>query len=168
MRETRPARPQRAAVDQRIDAAPRQGEEPGGLADRDAARGRRVHQRLAERVLGVPLDRRHQPQRLDLVEARRGDRLQARHASGDRAGLVEGDDADAGQVLERLTALDQRAAARRGADGRDDGDGDRDHQGARARHDQQRQGAVQPGRRIGTEERGTTATATAAPSTSGV
>ena len=72
--------------------------------------GRRPHQRPPQRVLGVALDGRDQAERLVIVEGRRRDLPQAGSAVRDGARLVEADDADPRQVLQRLAALDERAA----------------------------------------------------------
>jgi len=116
----------------------------------------RAH-RLAQRVLGVPLDRRGQLQHLldgQAVERRHVGDLRA--ALGEGAGLVEQHHVGAGQQFQVFAALDQQAAAGGGADGRQhrdrrgqgDGTGAGHHQHRSRRHgvaaqDQHQQG--QPG-----------------------
>jgi hypothetical protein len=106
-------------------------------------------------MLGGPLDRGHEPQRVTAREPVAGDDVDERGAAaGQGAGLVQRDGADPAEVLERLAALDEHAAARGTADGRDDADGHGDDEGARAGDDEQRQRAVQPGVEVAAGQRG--------------
>ena len=152
--EARPAGPEAPPLEPRVDPAPGKRRQLVGLGEGDRAIGRGAHERGRERVLGVSLERRREPQRLVLIEPVEGaDRGESWRARGERAGLVERDDADAGEIFERRATLDQDAVARgRGADRRDHRDRDRDHERARAGDDQERERAVDPGRRVGAEQ----------------
>ncbi|MNP24645.1 hypothetical protein D3C76_1174190 [compost metagenome] len=63
---------------------------------------------------------------------------------GDGAGLVQGQVIQVAAAFQVHTALDQDAFARSSGQAADDGHRGRDHQGARARDNQQHQGAVDP------------------------
>ncbi len=84
--------------------------------------------RVAQHLLGGPVRRRH-------------DIREMRPAGGERAGLVEQEDACPGDGLERTAALDDDPALRGAADAGHDRDGRREEQRAGRRHDQHGQGA---------------------------
>ncbi len=116
-----------------------------GLGDVESPIRGGPDERRCEGMLGAALDGGDEGQRGVVTAAvERDDVRQPREPQGQRAGLVDGDGAHPGEVLERLTALDEDAVARRAPDRGHDGNRDRDDERARAGDDEQRERPVGP------------------------
>src|SRR6266508_2596327 len=133
-----------ATVDGGVRADAGQGLRVGCGLKGQAAVGGGAGDGLRDRVGGGGFDGGGQRQDLVFgaaVEGVHGD--QRGLATGEGAGLVEGDGVDGGEVFEVDAALDEDAVAGAAGDRRDHGDWHGDDQGAGARDGQDHQGAVE-------------------------
>ena len=144
-RVARAADPEAPAVHDRLGAAPLHGPEILHRFRLDAAPARVAHDGAGQRMLAAHLDRQQPRQHVGLgPAAERPDFPDVRLAAGDDAGLVQRDGAQARQPLQVGAALDQRTLPRRGRDGGRNGHRRRDHERARAGHQQDEHPLVEP------------------------
>ena len=136
------ARPNRAKRIGPFDADPWPSVHIGHLRRIKPAAGDLTADRGGDMMLRMRLQPRQQRQEPGLVAIQRDDFRHLGAAGGQGAGLVEGEDIDLGQRLQRAAALEQNTAPRRRRKGRQDRGGDGNDDGAGAGGDQQRGGAV--------------------------
>ena len=140
------------AVDATDDAAPRPGLDAVGRCGVDAALAGVAHDGARDRVFAGVLEGGCHPQQLVLVDRERHDVGHRHDPARQGAGLVEGDRVDRGEGLQRAAPLEQHAAPCGGGERRQHGRRHADDHRARARHHEQRGGAVE-GFRSGQPER---------------
>ena len=111
------------------------------IAHRHASTGRGLQDGPGQRMLGAGFRARGQAEHLVVGEpvGERDDVDDLRPALGDRSGLVESHDIDAGRCLQELAALDQDAVAGPTADPGHDRHRDRDDERPGAADDEQRE-----------------------------
>jgi hypothetical protein len=142
-------------VDGALDTQSRQRAHARRGGDYHLTRPGLVHDGAGNRVLGVLLHGRGDAEEFDCVgPAQRFDHPDRDLATGQRARLVEGHRGDAGQALQRRAALDQHTPARGARECRHHRHRRRNDQGARARHHEDDEGPVYPGRRVATGQDG--------------
>ena len=140
------------ALDGRGDALADARLEAQRRAEREAARLGGAHERLSQRMLRELLGARREAEQLvGIPRGGRADRGELRAALGERARLVQRDEVDGGEPLQRVAAAEEHAALGRAAGADEHGGRGGEPERARAGDDEHRDGRHERVREAGAE-----------------